>query len=57
MKKICKISLLLIFLISSSCGGKKEETSVIKETNLELQMIALYKEAMNSLYTSDDSII
>ncbi len=54
MKKICKISLLLIFLISSSCGGKKEETSVIKETNLELQMIALYKEAMNSLVNDGD---
>ena len=56
MKKICKISLLLIFLISSSCGGKKEETSVIKETSLELQMIALYKEGMNALVNDGDVI-
>ena len=56
MKKICKISLLLIFLISNSCGGKKEETSVIKETSLELQMIALYKEGMNALVNDGDVI-
>ncbi len=54
MKKICKISLFLIFLISSSCGGKKEETSVIQETNLELQMIALYKEGMKALVQDGD---
>ncbi len=54
MKKIFKISLFLIFLILSSCVGKKEETSVIKETNLELQMIALYKEGMNSLVNEGD---
>ena len=54
MKKIFKIPLFLIFLILSSCGGKKEETLVIKETNLELQMIALYKEGMNSLVNEGD---
>ena len=54
MKKIFKIPLFLIFLILSSCGGKKEETLVIKETNLELQMIALYKEGMNSLVNDGD---
>ena len=54
MKKIFKISLFLIFLILSSCWGKKEETLVIKETNLELQMIALYKEGMNSLVNEGD---
>ena len=54
MKKIYKIVLLSALLIFNSCSGKKEEVSKIKETNLELQMIALYNEAMNALVNDGD---
>ena len=51
----CKrlFSILLIFLFSISCSKKIVEKSVIKETNLETQMIEAYQEGLKELERGD----
>ena len=45
--------ILLIFIFSLSCTKKIDEKSVIKETNLELQMIEAYQEGLQELKKGD----
>ena len=40
------LSFLIIFFLVISCSSKEEKVSVLKEKNLETQMIEVYKEAM-----------
>lgn len=53
MKKILNLSIILIILLSSSCSGKKEKVDLLEEEDLELQMIAAYKEGLKSLKEGD----
>ena len=48
-------SLIIIFLIFAlaSCSEKKEKISLIKEDNLEMQMIEAYNEGLNELNRGD----
>ena len=47
------LSLLIIFFLIISCSGKKEKVSVLKEKNLETQMIEVYSEAMAEFERGD----
>ncbi len=47
------LSLLIIFILIISCSGKKEKVSVLKEKNLETQMIEVYSEAMAEFERGD----
>ena len=47
------IYIFAIFIFCLSCSKKIEEKSVIKETNLELQMIEAYKEGLQELKKGD----
>ena len=47
------IYIFLIFIFCLSCTKKIEEKSVIKETNLELQMIEAYQEGLEELKKGD----
>ena len=47
------LSLLIIFFLIISCSGKEEKVSVLKEKNLETQMIEVYSEAMAELERGD----
>ena len=44
---------LLVFLLLSACSNKDEKVSVLKEKNLETQMIELYNEAMKEFERGD----
>jgi len=45
--------IFLIFIFCLSCTKKNEEKSLIKETNLELQMIEAYQEGLQELKKGD----
>ena len=47
------IYIFVIFIFCLSCTKKIEEKSVIKETNLELQMIEAYQEGLEELKKGD----
>jgi outer membrane protein assembly factor BamD len=47
------IYIFAIFIVCLSCTKKIEEKSVIKETNLELQMIEAYQEGLKELKKGD----
>ena len=47
------LSFLIIFFFIISCSGKEEKVSVLKEKNLETQMIEVYKEAMAEFERGD----
>ena len=47
------LSFLIIFFLIISCSGKDEKVSVLKEKNLETQMIEVYNEAMAELERGD----
>ena len=44
---------LLVFLLLSACSNKDEKVSVLKEKNLETQMIELYNEAIKEFERGD----
>ena len=44
---------LLIFIVSFSCSKKEEKISILKEKNLETQMIEVYNEAMKEFESGD----
>ena len=44
---------LLIFVLSFSCSKKEEKISILKEKNLETQMIEVYNEAMKEFESGD----
>ena len=45
--------LLIIFFLIIACSGKEEKVSVLKEKNLETQMIEVYSEAMAEFERGD----
>ena len=47
------LSLLIIFFLIIACSGKEEKVSIIKEKNLETQMIEVYREAMTEFERGD----
>ena len=47
------LSFLIIFFLIISCSGKDEKVSVLKEKNLETQMIEVYNEAMAEFERGD----
>ena len=47
------LSLLIIFFLIIACSGKEEKVSVLKEKNLETQMIEVYNEAMAEFERGD----
>ena len=47
------LSLLIIFFLIIACSGKEEKVSVLKEKNLETQMIEVYREAMTEFERGD----
>ena len=47
------LSFLIIFFLIISCSGKDETVSVLKEKNLETQMIEVYNEAMAEFERGD----
>ena len=53
MKTYFIILNLIIFLALFSCTKKKDETSVLKEKNLETQMIEIYQQAMEEFEKGD----
>ena len=47
------LSLLIIFFLIIACSGKEEKVSILKEKNLETQMIEVYREAMTEFERGD----
>ena len=52
MKKF-SILILFMFFLLNNCSNNKNEISIIKENNQELEMITAYEEAFNSLLQGD----
>ena len=48
-----KLSYIIIFLLIISCSKKEENTTVLKEKNLETQMIEVYNQAMREFERGD----
>tara|TARA_X000001036_G_scaffold72522_1_gene63990 strand:+ start:25 stop:858 length:834 start_codon:yes stop_codon:yes gene_type:complete len=53
MIKFYKIFILIIFTTLTSCSSENKKTSIIKEGDLELQMIDAYKEGFKELERGD----
>ena len=53
MRLSLKVILILFFIFISSCSKKEQQITVLKEKNLELQMIELYQEAMQEFEKGD----
>ena len=53
MKLFSRIIYILIFLLLFSCTKKNEKISVLKETNLETQMVELYNQGMKEFNRGD----
>ena len=53
MIKFYKIFILIIFTILTSCSSENKKISIIKEDDLELQMIDAYKEGYKELQRGD----
>ena len=53
MNLFYKSSLLCILLVLASCAAEKQEVSLIKETDQELEMISAYKEGYVNLNNRD----
>ena len=53
MIKFYKIFFLIIFTILTSCSSQDKKISIIKEDDLELQMIDAYKEGYKELEKGD----
>jgi outer membrane protein assembly factor BamD len=52
MKKF-SILILFMFFLLNNCSNNKNEISIVKENNQELEMITAYEEAFNSLLQGD----
>ena len=48
-----KYVFLLIFILIFSCSKKEKDVSILKEKNLETQMIEIYNEAMEEFEKGD----
>lgn len=53
MLKISNLFLILILLLSISCSKETKKISVLKEKNLDLQMLEAYKEGLENLEKGD----
>ena len=53
MIKFYKIFILIIFTILTSCSSENKKISIIKEDDLELQMIDAYKEGVEAFEEGD----
>ncbi len=53
MKFFVKLSYLIIFFLLFSCSKKEEKNSILKEKNLETQMIETYNQAMKEFERGD----
>ena len=53
MNNIFNLSLLIIFFLIIGCSGKEEKVSILKEKNLETQMIEVYNQAMQEFERGD----
>ena len=53
MKFFVKLSYLIIFFLLFSCSKKEEKNSILKEKNLETQMIETYNQAMKEFEKGD----
>ena len=53
MKNKLNISLIFLFFLVFACSKKNENISIIKENNLETQMIQVYTEAMREFERGD----
>ena len=53
MKLKYNLSLLIIFILFYGCSNKNDNTSKIKEKNLESQMIEVYNQAMKEFERGD----
>ncbi len=53
MRLSLKVILILFFIFISSCSKKEQQITVLKEKNLESQMIELYQEAMQEFEKGD----
>ncbi len=53
MELVKKVLLISLFIFLSSCGGDKEKVSIVKEKDIELQMIDAFKEGFEALEDGD----
>ena len=53
MELLKKVLLLMLFFILSSCGGDKEKVTLVKEKDIELQMVDAFKEGFEALEDGD----
>ena len=53
MELLKKVLLLTLIFVLSSCGGDKEKVSILKEKDIELQMIEAFKEGHEALKDGD----
>ena len=53
MELLKKVLLVSLILVLSSCGGDKEKVSIVKEKDIELQMIDSFKEGFKALEEGD----
>ena len=53
MKILIQILSIFIFLFLTSCAKDKDKVSVLKEENIELQMVTAYKEGYKAFYEGD----
>ena len=53
MELLKKVLLLSLFFVLSSCGGEKEKVTIVKEKDIELQMIDAFKEGYEALEDGD----
>ena len=53
MELLKKVLLLSLFFVLSSCGGDKEKVTIVKEKDIELQMIDAFKEGYEALEDGD----
>ncbi len=53
MEFLKKILVIILFFILSSCGGNKEKVTVVKEKDIEHQMVDAFKEGFEALEDGD----
>ena len=53
MELLKKVLVVILFFILSSCGGDKEKVTMIKEKDIELQMVDAFREGFEALEEGD----
>ena len=49
MELLKKVLLVMLFFVLSSCGGGKEKVTIVKEKDIELQMVDAFKEGYDAI--------